>query len=780
LFNVRESKRVFSIVGAGDVPAKLIGYVSVALLLKVVSLENLLWFSVGAFGIAIFLVSRFVKKYNTKISGLKITHHHEHHHIQGKKNDIIIFVFKSNLIFFISLFSVASYIIFTLVDFTFLSEVKAKFSNIKELADFIATFFGVGRLLSLILKISITSRVIAKLGLITSLLITPAVLLISCLFFFSPEGDAYNSLYMFGMMALFTEVLRSTIQEPIFFILFQPLKEHLRLKGHMIAKGYMLPPALIIVGGGLLLLFNAGIPITILLTVEILIVTIIIWCIIIFYIRRSYISTLHSSIKKGIFSSDEVFIPDGETNNILLKKIQEGGSMEVIYSLQLLEKGGYKLINEILEDKLMHANDEVKKYAINRIESLNITSAVNKLSELLGREPNAEVRYAAFNALSKLDDTFIAGYVLNLVTLEPFYKKVIITQILIRRQFDELLKAGNELNNLISSQQQNERLSALDIIIELNNIKFDASLEFLLEDNDPEVRKKAMITVAKLKMQKFLPVLIDALNNTADQYTVYKALVQYGDDLFDTEKKLVTDNHLFVLHFIKIAGKIKGPHSSGFLLNHITNESANRDKAITALWEKKFEAAPADANKLYDILNSLLKQAGEKIKYFKNIPAFDDTDLLKNSIFAEVKTNTLLALKICSMLYDRKQINRVLEIIELKQNNKIYNGIEMLEIILSNSIFKEIDALIEFVLTAGNSKHTETNYEKMISLLQEIIYAPANFFTPWTKALCIFIAGKNNFTELLDILETKPPEQTEYVIQETMNFVSTAIKNNYK
>ena len=94
LFNVRESKRVFAIVGAGDVPAKLIGYISVGLLLKIVSLENLLWFSISAFGVAIFLVSRFVKKYETRILGLKVIQHHHEYHIPVKRNHIIAFIFK--------------------------------------------------------------------------------------------------------------------------------------------------------------------------------------------------------------------------------------------------------------------------------------------------------------------------------------------------------------------------------------------------------------------------------------------------------------------------------------------------------------------------------------------------------------------------------------------------------------------------------------------------------------------------------------------------------------
>ncbi len=74
----------------------------------------------------------------------------------------------------------------------------------------------IGRLFAIILKLIISSRVIAKLGLITSLLIIPIVLLIICFYIVSTR-NTISDLYIFGIMALLTEVLRSIIQEPVFF-----------------------------------------------------------------------------------------------------------------------------------------------------------------------------------------------------------------------------------------------------------------------------------------------------------------------------------------------------------------------------------------------------------------------------------------------------------------------------------------------------------------------------------------------------------------------------------
>ena len=76
------------------------------------------------------------------------------------------------------------------------------------------------------------------------------------------------------------------------------LCEHLRLKGHIIAKGYMFPISLVVVGLSLILFPLAGIEMNILNTIKVLLVNLAVWGIIIVMIREAYIRVLHYSIKK--------------------------------------------------------------------------------------------------------------------------------------------------------------------------------------------------------------------------------------------------------------------------------------------------------------------------------------------------------------------------------------------------------------------------------------------------------------------------------------------------
>ena len=299
LFNIRESRRVFSIVGSGDIPAKLIGYSFAPLLVPLIGLENLLLFSLLSFIVGLILLNHLIhkKRWERILHRAHVKHHHPVHN--DKKDSLIGFFFQHKLIFIISLLSLLSYNVFNLIDFTFVTQIKAKVQSISTLSTYIAVFFAVGRLVAFVLKIVFTSRVIERLGVVNCLLITPIVLAASSAFiiFFSTTG---NILYIVGLMAMVTEVLRSAMQEPVFFILFQPLNEHLRLRGHIIAKGYMLAPSLFIVGASLVLIQYFNIEISINLTINILLANLIIWVGIIYFIRGAYFKALHQSIARGV------------------------------------------------------------------------------------------------------------------------------------------------------------------------------------------------------------------------------------------------------------------------------------------------------------------------------------------------------------------------------------------------------------------------------------------------------------------------------------------------
>src|SRR5215210_3577434 len=405
LFNVRESKRLFSIVGAGDIPAKMLGYFSVTALVPFIGVNNLLWVSMLSFFVAWFLLKKFQNEgLLAEEDPNSLLHANEHNHDNIKKSLGFLSKLTNNrLVLFIALLSLLSYIVFAFIDFTFLSDIKLKYHQGDEIATFIAVFFAAGRLLAIGIKILFSSRMISRIGLTNSLLVTPVLLLIIACFIIVSGDRFFSHLYVFGFMVLLTEILRSTLQEPVFFILFQPLKPHDRLRGHLVAKGYTMPFALLAVGTFLVFYLQNNQELPILSVAELLTGFLLVWILTIFIIKKEYLQTLIASLKKGYFTGAELFLDDSNVINILLKKTESKKPLEVIHSLNLLERSGYNDIYKLLFRSLQSPASEIKEYVLSRIIANNMTSALPLIKQQLSQTTDEFVRLKLIKTLFYLN-----------------------------------------------------------------------------------------------------------------------------------------------------------------------------------------------------------------------------------------------------------------------------------------------------------------------------------------------------------------------------------------
>lgn len=772
LFNVRESRRVFSVVGAGDIPSKFIGYLVAPLLIPVFGLPSLVWMAVGALLVGLWLFHKKMKKPGWVQTLKKATHAHHHDaHEKHEHQNIISFFFDNRLIFAISLLSILSYNVYILIDYTFISQVKLRYESISDLAVYIAVFFATGRLIAAVFKLIFTSRVIEKLGIISCLFITPVALFLFCMLFFFFEGQTNYNIYIFGLMAMLTEVLRSTIQEPVFFILFQPLKEKLRLKGHLIAKGYTLPPSLIVVGLSLLLFFNFGVTLEIVFTIKIILANLLVWAGVVFLIQKTYLQTLHSSIQKGIFSTDDKYVYDRKVLDILVNKVNTGKSAEVIYALNLLSKTSYPEIDSLLHQQLKTGSSEVKKFALEQLEAAGKVD-VTAVKAMLDKETDNEVKEKAIAILCRHDAVFLEKIAKEMHQLEFGVRKTVIICLLNQQEFDYLLSAGNEINSLLTSGEPEERKLAISIISELKHVQFVKDIAQLIDDEDASVRREAVVAACKLKISSLLPQIMDKARRPAERPLVIKALVQYGDKLFHDVSMLpksFAEAHKADL--IKISSNIKGEHCKKFLVDVVSDLSEQTSKTIHSLWVQDYQPADNMKMKLEGILEKYLKQGLLKIDNYHEVHYHDtDKEMVKHSLVNEIKSDLVLSLKICAMLHQKKRINRILELIDVEKQLKLYNAIEMIEMELPRKTAKDLVTLFDFVLDPEGHHKKAVEYTAG-NIFNQVYFSDTFAYNSWTKALVMFCSWKNNIKEDVKNIERLPGAKEEFIVAETRDFI---------
>ncbi|HMI77967.1 MAG TPA: hypothetical protein VK484_04200, partial [Ferruginibacter sp.] len=258
LFDVRQSKRLFAIISAGDIPAKFFGYTVASLVVVYTGTSNLLFAGFACMCLSI----PFVLRITGKGAFEKISHHPVHHATPAtvKKIDALINNFtKNKLIVGLAILSFLAAACLYIINYAFYAEVKEKYHDDVGLATFIGLFLAASRLIALLLKMVFTSRLINKLGAKHLLLITPVLLcILVSILLFSTHGLQNERLvfFMFGVISIATDVFRSSIHSPVFLTLMQPLPTQQRLRAHTIVKGIMDPFAFLVTGIMLLLLIR--------------------------------------------------------------------------------------------------------------------------------------------------------------------------------------------------------------------------------------------------------------------------------------------------------------------------------------------------------------------------------------------------------------------------------------------------------------------------------------------------------------------------------------------
>lgn len=776
LFNIRESKRVFAIVGSGDIPAKLIGYVSAPLLIPVLGIDNLLLLAIASLGVGFFLLNRLIhrkkwQRIEDRVHHVFVQHHRTHH--AGGHHTFADFFLKNKLIFFISLLSLLSYNVFNLIDYTFITQIKARIQNLSDLATYVSIFFAIGRVVTLILKLIFTSRMIERLGVITCLSITPITLAVFCVLFVLFDHSSYT-LYEFGAMALLTEVLRSAMQEPAFFILFQPLSEHSRLKGHIIAKGYMLAPSLFIVGASLLAAEKLGLHLSIPVIVKVLLLNLVLWSVLIYYVKKAYSATLHQSIARGVLSGDDVVVYNTHTLSILLDKAVNGNDSEKMYALRLLEHAKHPDIYRLLDAALMNGSSELQLYAFDALLKANRLKNTT-LQHLAATAADAQFRLHATKVLCQRDVSALTRYAQELPNLDPDLRKSVIAALLVQKEFHLFYQGCTLLQGLLTSSLVEDRELALEIIGELKEIDFTETLSALLNDESVAVKRNAFIAACKMKSKSLLPVMMERLSGP-DKYLAIQGLFHYGDGLFrdlhSLPKELIDESRP---ELVLIAGKVKGHYTTQFLLQTLKLHAVSPVKVIHILWSRSFQAeAPEDIFLFQRLLTDQLEEGAMKIGYATTVPDLQDKAVLRRSIETEIWENLATALKLCSILYPGKQLNRMVELTENKDRQKLYNGMEMLEMILPKKTAKDINDLLDYLLDPV-SMNKLTPAVTTDGFFRDIAIERSHSFNHWTRALCVYSGWQNGVSNFLKDVKQIADSNEEPLIQETCSYVLNKI-----
>lgn len=760
LLDIRQSKRLFGIISSGEFTAKLLGYLSIPVLIKFISFNNLLIISAVGFFICLLILNVIIK--NSTIIN-QITPVGERDYIQ--KDGSPFKHLKSKYIFLLSGLSFLAIIAFTFIDFSFLVKVKQTFTTKEELGKFIALIYASIKGITFFFKLFLSGRIIDKLGIKKSLLLVPFIFIILTLGLITYQAidDSHKYIFLFVCsLLIMAELFRYSIYEPVFYSIFQPLNKNIRLFGHAIVNGYINPIAFAVAGLILYIIVHHGIEINILYVAYCLFVTLILWMIIAVFTNTEYIIVLKNAFKRRFFEGSEISCKGKEIQEILLPKLKSNLPEEVIYTAELLIKSEYKYLPEIFKEILQNSSDEVKLYGLRKIEELKLSILKNEVFELMNSDLPEDLKETTIRAYCAIEDNLLESIVPYLDSTDINVVKGSITGLLKFGNLEVNIIASQKLLTLINSTVINEKLVAIEIVGDLNLTNFYSPIIEFFDHPNFELKKKAIEAAGRIRNNRFIPYLIDFLGHRYLKSKALNALIKFDEQVIDQIELYIQSHDQqipddLIYRFCQICGKIVSPKSHKFLLEYIDYPNVKiRNEVLYMLRQSGYRAV---------IDNEIIKQKLEKeieqaVWYLEGIQISSNlihpNIWLKNAFYIELTSSTENIFNLLALLYDPHTIFKAKEgLLTTVQENKA-NSIEILDNLLPKKYSEWMAHLYEDLPIDEKVKKLmihfpalKINYD---SIIERILKLKETQFNIWTQIAAISSINDRNATQLSFLL----------------------------
>ena len=749
LFDVRQSKRLFGLISAGDIPAKFIGYTLALLLVSFIGTANLLW--VGFFCMLASLPCLII----IERLGL-ISKHDDHQEVKHAAYPITHLVknFSANvLIRRIAIMTIIASATFIIVNFAFYAKVKGALHSDVQLAQFIAFFFATVRILALIIKMIFTGRLINKLGIIPSLLITPIllILLVSVVLISDKIIQPRSlSIYLFGAMAIFVDILRSSINTPVFLTLMQPLGTHERLRAHTITKGIMDPFASLLTGILLMVIlrFDPGKHLESLNYV--LLALGIAWIIGIYRIHQQYLKTLLKTIGNRFFFNTEFSVNDSSTVNWMKEKLSQGSEAEASNVLKLLASHPNMFHNEIVVAALENPSERIRTEAIRIIQPKNISRLNDKLREMLLTAIDPVLKAEIIKALSRVNirEEEILPYMAN---EDSTIQRAAIVGIITYGDKQNKQDARNFLLSLLHSGDPENRRRGAAILQDLKDGMYKDDIHKLMDDPDEKVQHEAYLAAGLNAEVELLKHVMHRFNT--NEKMVMNSLNAAGENALPVLEDFIINRkgtYRQTEKLIRLLGRIGGKHSQKVLLDLTSRLPGFLHIIIKTLYLSNYKAHDEQLS-FFETQARICLSNCARILYMQQLllPYQHKYHLLSHSLELELAGFRDTLLYIFAISYDREKIKDVRSAFKSEKKEAIANAMEIIEMTVKKDIAYHFNLIFETAeighkTYALRKLYPSSFFTTIENILSSILGTEEFKYNNWTKACSIYTSKKQH------------------------------------
>src|SRR5215831_5315165 len=769
LFNVRQGKRLFSLIGSGELAASILGGFATPLLVPVLGTHNLLLVSalslIACLGLLIVTLRTCTAPLTAVAEEEPSSQATPHSLTQLLKQRYVVLIFLVQMLLIL---------VYYFVDFTFYTQTQAHYQTEAQLANFLGPFLGMVETVNFLTRTLLSSRLITRYGLRVGLLVHPIGLMgFSVLLAVTGTTAGMSPLFFWltALTKLCDEVLWKAIEEPVFLILYQPLPTRQRFTVQIAMQGIMGPLA-VAVSGAILVLFgtmdSGHLWQLSLITLAILAGTVVVD----FKVQWEYAGALKQALTKRTLEGMALSLHDPASLAVLQRELQSPYPGEVIYALELLEKLEHPSLPTMLVPLLEHPNVNVRQDVLRRLEGMRATSAIAAVRQHLSAETTPQARATAVRTLCALGEVEVVEEVMPyLHHAEPQMRIGAMVGLLRYGGIEGVLVAGERLLSMVHASDPTLREMAAQVLGEVGLQSFYQPLVPLLQDSDPQVCRAALLAAGKVNNARLWPLVLPHLSAPTISRAAIMALVAGGEAVVPALAAAFVapgqprETHLAIA---QICGRIRGEQATALLRTALDMpDGVVRSRVLAGLSVCGYRASATDILPIEQRLQAEMTEAAWTLATLVDIGHDATVACLHTALSYHLAQIQQRLFWLLSFLYDPQAILRAQDHLTHGTAEKRAYALEIIDVLVSQHLKTGLFPLLDEATLAQRVQRLQAHFPQssleLHQRLQDILTRSAGQITPWIKVCTLYTVAECNAAACLEAVSAALADPTPYV-----------------
>lgn len=751
--NVRQGKRLFGLVGAGEWLAIVTMGFLMPIIAPLVGLSNLLWLASFGMAGAALIMTITLRRFGHLLEVPTLTVNVEAKPQRG------VSLWGNRYVLSILALTVAWWVSFFFIDNIFYDAASAQYQDETALAGFLGLYLGGLGVLTLFSNFVLSARVIGRFGLRISLLILPLGLVIGAVIM-SVTGLTGLPILILFAAAVATKIWSVgagfSVDQAARSILYQPLPPSLRTRVQTMADGVAQPIATGLAGVGLLVLGTFYVEQSLPLILGLLVVVAILAALAI-VVGRGYGRTLLEALDKRRLKGSELVLTDAAAKAAMHAALNSEQAGTVNYAIRMLTDADPNGLAQALPKLLTHPDIWVRHTVLDSIASLHQTSAIDDIWKMFSDSEDLVEKAAALRCLASLGDTISVKP--HMISGPSVVRGSAIAGILIAGKSAELADAVQHLIQLAHSDDQGDRIIAAQIIGDGYAPDAVGMMAQLLSDEITGVRRAALRAAGELDNRELWHDVMSCLDNAATRNAAAGALVkgQSALPLILVELNcagLPADR-------AKTLADICGRKRDGAAIKVLwpmvgSDDVGRRDAALKALRFCGFRATRDDTRSIQTAIRREAAWAKTIAAAIQEIGPSDEMALVVDGLDAEITRCRARVITLLSFIGDASALAIASESLAGKSLDSHAYALEVIDTqtppALRSITVPLFDATTSAQLLDNSERNDENSPLDRTARLVALAADDTGATTSWTRACALYVANATGVADFETLL----------------------------